>query len=374
LHAVDPTHRAVSRLDRSGARWEHMDADAFAAYVEDAVTDLGDGPVDADAMTRQLQAEPRGHHPVRILAGGGFVAMKIAHAYGDAGPVNTLLRELIRAAAEERAAQIPPQQRHPMALPAAWWRQFRAPDRWRDALAMARTPHVEVIDPRPWSAALTVQTARSAEVLAKMRAWRDENAPGVTTSAITFAAFTAALGELGLDPDLSGATFLADARRYLGKDVHIDSNFCFGPYLRPVSLTDPPAIHGALKAELATGGMLTMMLLREAKLAVTGASGMPAPYPAEAPAEPRPRLTFSNQGRHDVLADLPWAVEAADRINQSVPTLSGPEGITLTTSEMGGVLHLEATFHASTYDPALIARALELVCADPATLIPRTTS
>ena len=121
LHAADPTHRAVSRLDRSGARWEHMDADTFAAYVQEAVTDLGDGPADVDAMTRQLQDEPRGHHPVRILVGGGFVAMKISHAYGDAGPVNTLLRELIRAAAEERAAQIPPQQRHPMALPAAWW-------------------------------------------------------------------------------------------------------------------------------------------------------------------------------------------------------------------------------------------------------------
>jgi hypothetical protein len=118
--------------------------------------------------------------------------------------------------------------------------------------------------------------------------------------------------------------------------------------------------------------MLTMMLLRDAKLAVTGAPGMPAPYPTEAPAGPRPRLTFSNQGRHDLLADLPWAVDAAGRVNQSVPTLSGPEGITLTTSEMGGVLHLEATFHASTYDPALIARALDLVCTDPAALIMAT--
>jgi len=112
-----------------------------------------------------------------------------------------------------------------------------------------------------------------------------------------------------------------------------------------------------------------MMLLREAKLAVTGAPGMPSPYPAEAPAEPVVRLTFSNQGRHDVLSDLPWAADAAQRVNQSVPTLNGPEGITLTTSEMGGVLHLEATFHASTFDPAMVARALELVCADPAALI-----
>jgi hypothetical protein len=234
---------------------------------------------------------------------------------------------------------------------------------------MARTPHFEPGESRPWTAKLTVQTARSADVLGRMRVWRDEHAPGVTTSAITFAAFTAALQELGFRPDLSGATFLADARRYLPEGVEVGSNFCFGPYLSPDGLTEPAAIHRALKAELATGGMLTMMLLRESKLALTGAPGLPEPYPGEAPADPRVRLTFSNQGRHDVLADLPWAIEAAHRVNQSVPTLTGPEGITLTTSEMGGVLHLEATFHASTYDPAMVARALELVCADPAALI-----
>jgi len=372
LHAADPTHRAVSRLDRSGARWVHLDAATFSAYVQEAVTDLGAGPVDFDAMTRRLQSEPRAHHPVRILVGGGYVAMKVAHAYGDAGPVNTLLHELIRAAGEERAARIAPQSVHRWALLAAWWHQFKSPGRWRAALRMARTPQVEAVDLRPWVAALTVETARSADVLGKMRAWRDDHAPGVTTSAITFAAFAAALGELRLDPDLSGATFLADARRYLGTGVSVDSNFCFGPYLRPSSLTDPAAIHAALKAELAGGGMLTMMVLREGKLAVTGAPGYPEPYPVEAPTEPHPRITFSNQGRHDILADLPWAIDAAGRVNQSVPTRNSPEGITLTTSEMGGVLHLEATFHASTYDPAVVARALALVCTDPAALIMAT--
>jgi O-antigen/teichoic acid export membrane protein len=369
LHEADPTHRAVSRLDRSGGRWLHLDRPTFAEYVREAVTDLGDGPVDFDAMTRRLQAEPRAHHPVRILVGGGYVAMKVAHAYGDAGPVNDLLRELLRAAGEERAARIEPMKRQ-FALPKAWWNTFgRHPGRWRDALKMARAPHTETGEQRPWTADLTVVSARSAEVLGKMRVWRDGHAPGVTTSAITFAAFTAALRELGFRPDESGATFLADARRYLGKGAQVDSNFCFGPWLAPASLTDPKAIHTTLKAELATGGMLTMMLLRETKLAVTGAPGMPEPYPSEAPAEPRPRLTFSNQGRHDVLADLPWAIDAAGRVNLSVPTLNGPEGITLTTSEMGGVLHLEATFHASTYDPQMVARALELVCTDPAGLI-----
>ena len=370
LHQSDPAHRAVSRLDRTGARWQHLSTADFGRYVEEAVTDLGDGPVDFDEMTRALQAEPRGHHPVRILAGGGYVAMKVSHAYGDAGPVNDLLHELVAAAAEYRPAVLAPLARPRFALFRAWWKQFGTkPGRWRTGLSFARPPAHEETAMRPWRADLTVRTARSAKVLKQMRAWRDEYAPGVTTSAITFAAFTAALGELGFDPDRTGGTFLADARRYLHPGVVIDSNFCFGPYLSPASLTDPMAIHTALKAELGTGRILTMMMLRTGKIGVLGAPGLPDAYPAQVPVRPRPRLTFSNQGRHDMLGDLSWSADPAWRVNQSVPTLNGPEGITLTTSEMNGVLHLEATFHASTFDPAMVARALELVCADPAGLI-----
>ncbi|HWS31968.1 MAG TPA: lipopolysaccharide biosynthesis protein, partial [Actinoplanes sp.] len=333
LHAADPTHRAVSRLDRSGATWQHMDAASFRAYVQEAVTDIGYGPIDFDAVTRHLQAEPRGHHPVRILVGGGYFALKVSHAYGDAGPVNTLVHELVQAAAEGRAARIAPSKRHKLALPVAWWKQFGLkPGRWKEGLSFARPPHVEQTRSRPWQDDLTVVTGRSGHVLGQMRSWRDQHAPGVTTSAITFAAFTAALIELGLKPDLRGGTFLADARRYLGKGVSIDSNFCQGPFLTPPSLTDPVAIHRTLKAELATGRILTMMLLREGKIMLTGTPGMPDPYPTEVAVEPQPRLTFSNQGRHDMLGDLPWAVPPGGRVNQSVPTLNGPEGITLTTS------------------------------------------
>jgi len=370
LHQQDPEHRAVSRLDRSSGRWEHLRASEIGPYIEEAVTDLGDGPVDFDAMTRQLQAEPRGHHPVRILVGGGYVAMKVSHAYGDAGPVNTLLHELVSAAQEYRPARIPPLARPRLALFRAWFKQFGTkPGRWRTGLSFARPPVHEETAMRPWEANLTVRTARSAKVLKQMRAWRDEYAPGVTTSAITFAAFTAALSELGFDPDLRGGTFLADARRYLPDGTVIDSNFCFGPYLAPESLTDPMAIHTTLKAELGTARILTMMMLRTGRIGLLGAPGLPDPLPSEIAVRPRPRLTFSNQGRHDMLGDLDWAADPAWRVNQSVPTLNGPEGITLTTSEMNGVLHLEATFHASSFDAALVARALELVCTDPAALI-----
>lgn len=370
LHAADPTHRAVSKLDRDAACWVHLDDAEFAAFVNRAVTDSGDWALDHDGMTQKLQSEPRGAHPIRILVGAGYIAMKVSHAYGDAGPVNDLLHELLAAAAQGRAAAIPPMARNRFALPKAWWKQFGTkPGRWREGISINHVPARTETRTRRWEPDLTVRTARSAEVLGLMRAWRDEYAPGVTTSAITFAAFTSALREIGLNPDTSGATFLADGRRYLDKDVRVDSNFCWGSYLSPADMTDPVSMHKAMKAELATGRILTMILLREGRILLDGAAGMPDPYPSELSVPPRPRLTFSNQGRHDLLKDLPWSVDAAWRVNLSVPTLNVPDGVTLTTSEMSGVLHLEATFHRSTFDPALISRALEMVCQDPARLV-----
>ena len=374
LHAGDPRHRAVCRLDRDRGRWMGMTPSEFSAYTHGMVSEV-DGDPDPDRLTRLLLAEPPGHHPVRILIGAGFVAVKIAHAYGDAGPVNDLLRELVTAAAAGRAARFPPPASSRLLLTTALWRQFgRHPRRLATGLRITRAPAAPPVaadDSVGWQPDITVETTRSAGALALMRGWRDSHAPGVTTAAITFAAFAAALRDLGMDPHLSGAVFLADARRYLPAGTRVDGDFCWGQYLAPVDLVDPLAVHTALKAELASGRMLTMMALREARVALTGAGGRP-PFPARMHRRPRPELTFSNQGRHDVLADLPWAAEPDGRVNHSVPTQSGPAGITLTTSEMGGVLHLEATFHRSTYDAATVARAMTVLCQDPAALLMAT--
>jgi hypothetical protein len=299
--------------------------------------------------------------------------MKVSHALGDADPVNRALRAVVMAAWQGRAATPPPAATAKLALTRALVRHFgRDPRRLAAGVRVNRPPNNLPLGEGQgvvWAPQLTV---RSAAALAQLRTWRDAHAVGVSTAALTFAAFNAALLHSGLSSERPGAVMLADARRYLPAGASVGGNFCWGPYLTPDSLLDPRAISRALRAELTTGRIMTMMALRECRLALTGAPGMPAPYPTRRRADPRPELTFGNQGRHDVLADLPWAADPDERINMSAPTLSAPEGIVLSTSEMGETLHVDVTFHATTFDADLIGRAVNQVCHDPIGLIAAT--
>jgi hypothetical protein len=372
LHANDPAHPAVSRLDRDNGRWLTMGSTDFAAYAAEAVTAV-DGPVTPDELSAMLHAEPRAHHPVRLLVGNGYVALKVAHVYGDADPVNRLLRSLILAAASGSPADVPRERRRRQ-LTKALWNQFgRHPKRWRDGLRIEKPPADRPLGPEDsvaWRPQIGNESMHSLEVMAKMRAWRDEHAPGVSTSAIAYAAFIGALRHCGLGGHSDGAVFLADARRYLPKgDQVVDGNFCWGQYLSPVDLTSPAAIQQALKAELGTGRMLTMMALRETRLGLGKVQGMPHPYPDRVSTDRRQVVTLGNQGRHDLLSDLPWAAEPADRVNHSIPTLCGPQDVTLCTSEMNGVLHVDITYHRTSYDQATMRRVAELVVTDPVGMI-----
>ncbi|WP_203819115.1 hypothetical protein [Paractinoplanes ferrugineus] len=371
LHRNDPTHRAVSRLDRARATWRHLDAAAFARFVEGSVTDAGD--LDMFEASLRLQSEARTDHPLRIMVGTDFVAIKFTHSYGDAGPVLVLLHELIKAAEEGRAASVRPYEPHRGALLRAWWEKIGSKRaNWKQGLSLPRPPRAGSGTTRPWKPDITWRTDRSADAMRKIREFRKVHARGVSTTAIVFAAFTAALRDLGVDPNLGGGIFLADARRFLPNDVKIDSDFCMGMWLSPGDTTDPAAIDRVLKAETGFPRILTVMMIEEIKTLLSRSKGVPPAYPGEIVAAPQARITYSHQGRHDMLKDLPWAVEPAERRNISVSTLCEPDGIALGTAEMNGVLHLDAVFHASTFDPEVMAKALHMVLSDPAGLLGAT--
>jgi hypothetical protein len=95
----------------------------------------------------------------------------------------------------------------------------------------------------------------------------------------------------------------------------------------------------------------------------------PGAVPRQVAAQPRPQLTFTHLGRLDAYRDLPWAAEPGQRRNISVPTTAGPEAVTVSFSELAGVLHLNVSFHRSTFDPAAVRRAARLVCRYPVELV-----
>jgi hypothetical protein len=372
LHAVDPTNPAVCRLDRDNGRWVSMSTTDFAVYAAKSVTAV-DGTVGPDELSAMLCAEPRTHHPVRLLVGNGYVALKIAHVYGDADPVNRLLRALILAAAARRAANAPRVHRRHQLTKAVWNQFGKGPSRWRTALRIERPPPTRSLGPADsvaWQPRLACESRRSFDVMVKMRAWRDAHAPGVSTSVITYAAFIGALRHCGVGGHQDGAVFLIDARRYLPKGQQVvDGNFCWGQWLSPVDLTSPATIQKALQAELSSGRILTMMVLRETRLRLGPVQGIPRPYPDRVAADHRQMVTLGNQGRHDLLADLPWTAAPTDRVNHSIPTLCGPQDVTLCTSELSGVLHIDVTYHQTSYDQSTMRRVAELVCADPIGMI-----
>ncbi len=149
-----------------------------------------------------------------------------------------------------------------------------------------------------------------------------------------------------------------------------DGNLSWGLYLRPARLTDPVAVHTALARQLATGSALAMLALRAGHLLVPGAHRA-GPVPRSMPANPRPELTLTHLGRLDGFLDLPWDGEVAWARHVSLPTTSGPESMTVSFSELAGVLQVSASLHRSAFDRGLVRRALELVCRDPVQLLAR---
>jgi hypothetical protein len=368
LHDARPAYHPVSRLDRSGLRWEPLSRPDFSRFCHDLVVPvpLGfPGPDGAaDAVTRWLVAEPLADRPLLLAVCKGFVGAKISHGLGDGRVVNTLFPELLRATATGSVPR--PPFPNPVAFPTlrALAHHFgRHPARLRHALRVVRPP-VSTVDGRvPWHPEVRYRSVRSGTALAEVRAWRDRYAPGISAAAILFTAAVSALTRCGLTPRWPGAVVLVDARRYLPDGATVDGNFSWGQYLCPTDLTDPRAVHDSLTAELDSGRPLAMLALRTARLALRRPAPVP-PIPGVSP-DPRPELTLTHIGKLDAYTGLPWTGPVGAYRNISVPTTSGPEAVTISFSELTGALYVNVSFHGSTFDPETVYRAVELLCHDP---------
>jgi hypothetical protein len=107
--------------------------------------------------------------------------------------------------------------------------------------------------------------------------------------------------------------------------------------------------------------VLTMLALHNARALVR-------PWPAPPPrvtTGARPHVTLTHLGRADAYARLPWDSPEQDRRLLSVALPAGPQSVTVAMEELGGALHVTATYHASVFDPDAVAAALQAVTKDP---------
>ncbi|HLL65283.1 MAG TPA: hypothetical protein VK453_05995 [Micromonosporaceae bacterium] len=373
VHADHPGHRVVCRLDRAGGRWLPIGRRDIEAYCDETVLETTTGGPDAGhAIMRKLLAHPLGDHPLVFAVGGGYVGIKISHAFGDARILGAWQPELVRAAAAGTRAQLPgPDSSTRLPLLRGALLQFaRSPGRIGRAFRVGRrpAPPPSASAPAPWRPDPVHRYTRvTPAALTRLRQWRDAEAPGVSVTTILLAAIPVALTRCGVGAQPDGLVMLIDARRYLPPGSVIDGNFCWGQYLHPTDPTDPRAVQDTLKEEIASGRPLGMLILRQASL-LLGRGGH-STVPTTVPTEVRPELTVSSSGRLETYEDLPWAAGPDGRESITVATPAGPPAITVSVDELSGTLHLTAVFHGSTFDAEAVRRAMDLVGADPVGLV-----
>ncbi len=372
LHRRHRDHPSVCAIDPVARRWVPSSPADYARLVEQDVAESPPGPDPAAAVLAALLAAPLAGRPLRVVVCGDFVGIRMSHGVGDGRVFNALVPELFGAGAAQRPPRLAFRRPSRLPLAKAALRYFgRDPRRLGRLATVPRPvlPQPPAEQPRrPWHPDLATYYRRSdGDLVASVRAWRDRELPGVSAAAVLFAATFLAFDEAGLGSENQGVMVLVDARRYLSKSATVDGNFAAAQYLLPADPRDPRAIYEAMGAAVSAGRPLTSLGLRDL-LAWRGRHTTPAP-PDSVRVHPHPELSLTHIGRMDGYGRLPWAVPAGERQFISAPTPGGPEGVTISFAEMGGAIHLNTAFHRSTFAEEPVRRAIDLVCADPVTLL-----
>jgi hypothetical protein len=375
-YAADPRQPAVCRTDWGAHRWERLDRAGFAAWLDDLVSGLPDGEGaaasgdgSAAAVRRALARQPLGDRPLRVVLHRGFAGVRMTHAVGDGRVFNALVPRLLGA--------------DPATQPAAWRGTalpllraslaFFGRDPRRIAALLTVPRPVLPVPPadapsRPWLPDPVSYHARlPQEPLHRLREWRDRHVPGVSAAAILFAATRAAFEDVGLVPGDRGLMMQVDARRYLPRAALVNGNFTAGQYVEPTDPRDPRAVHEAIAAATAAGRPLTTLALRD--VYAVRSSGRVPELPARVRVAPAPQLTLTHIGRMVTYSGLPWAAPPGERVFLSAPTPAGTEGVTVSFAELDGAIHLNVTYHRSTFDEAAVRRAADLICTDTVGLV-----
>lgn len=373
LHAYDPTHPLVCRVDQDRARLVPMTADALDFFLAAVVRETGDD--DAETLARRLQGVADGDLPFQLLLAPWAAGMRSAHVIGDGAVANAWFTALLSPADPDSLSGLRSVARRWPLVRAVVRHFVRRPDR---ALRALRTSMPLAPETDPTANPVTVGVPElvtgvlGPAELSRLRDWRDLHAPGTSMAAVTMAATTRALAEHGLVGH-AGVFVMMDCRRYLTSTKTAGQraaslatgNFATGPYLLPDEVTDPRSLGATLSAAASDG--VPLLLLTALTVRNAARRGRVAPLTSRASVPARPRLTLSHQGRLG-LDQLPWSGETQQYVIAGEP--AGPEGVTVCFSTTASGMHLSVTAHPSILDTTVLATAVRALCTDPLAWVP----
>lgn len=379
LAELQPGHRILRRVDRAKPRWLTVPAAELGRHCDGMVIDLTDQaavPVTTDApavtpeaIVARLYNWPVTDLPFQIAVGADFCALLVDHACIDGLSINEIWPELIRCAisGEDPTAIAKPSIRFPLVRALDNYYR-RKPKRLLETLRVpAAAPPAEAAQPGPlveWHQEFGVVSVRfGKDVLAEIRDWRLANAKGITRTMVLFAAARAALETSELPPLRPGVNISVDMRKYLPQGAVLYGNFAPSIYVCPADGCDPAQLNAVIDEVMSVARPLATMALVASTAKRRYRRTAQPPTLAESTA--RPALSLIHCGRLKAFEKLPWKGSPADRRYVIGSTPGDPDGISVFISEIHGGVDVTATFNASTFDPAVVRAALEILATEP---------
>ncbi|ADP78216.1 hypothetical protein [Pseudofrankia inefficax] len=378
-----PAHRILRRVDRAAPRWVTVPAAELPGHCDAMVIDMTDTTaasatsVPATAATAatpetivaRLYNWPVTDLPFQIAVGADFCALLVDHACIDGLSINEIWPELIRCAVtgEYPVSIAKPSIRFPL-IRALDNYYRRKPKRLVETVRVPHpTPPADATEPGPlvpWHQEFGVVSVRfGKDVLAEIRSWRLANAKGITRTMVLFAAARAALETSDLPPVRPGVNISVDMRKFLPQGAVLYGNFAPSIYVCPADGCDPAQLNAVIDEVMSVARPLATMALVASTAKRRFKRTAQPPTLAEATA--RPALSLIHCGRLKAFEKLPWTGSPADRRYVIGSTPGDPDGISVFISEIHGGVDVTATFNVSTFDPAVVRGALEILATEP---------
>ncbi len=370
--AAAPDARPALSPDPGGRAWHYRSDLAERRIVrrDDLGTDLGRLLTESGGQP----VAPLGRGPLNVLISGDYLAVDYSHGIGDGQMGVTLLAALSVGADPARAGALA------RGLPrsAVWTalrRHYRAHPRAMRDFVQLRSRHRRAGDDQPVGTrdvdlSHLDKQSRTAYMpphcVAALRAWAREHADGASPASVTVASWMAALRAAGVAVD-DRITVLVNCRRYLDPRHQLDQgNFAVALPLWIPRPQTPVVVHGAIRDVIDSGWPLAILGMAELK-SVLARPGADEPNTTVTVPD-RLRIAVSDLGRLGMFGDTVWGSGAPPQLAAYLEP-AGPDAASLLVSELAGGRTFTASFCGAMVDPAVVARALDLMCDDPVAIL-----